>query len=180
MALETGQMRLSELAERAGIPPRTVRYYVQRGLLPAPRFRGPDTSYDEDHLIRLRAIRRLQERFFPLDAIQVELARMTPEAIRALAEGAEPSPLTVTMMPPASGSAPTPGSASAQAPASAQGSASAQASVAQLSASAWERWELAPGLELHLSQAAGAPSRSLAKRLRAIAKGVGKETSNEQ
>ena len=161
-------MRLSELAERAGIPPRTVRYYVQRGLLPAPRFRGPDTAYEEEHLIRLRAIRRLQERFFPLDAIQVELARMTPEAIRALADGAEPSPLTATK-------------AAAPAPAAVPRSASAQRSAlaAVDSSAAWERWELAPGLELHLSQAAGAPSRSLAQKLRDIAKGIGKEASNE-
>src|SRR5262249_35426490 len=162
MSLATGQMRLSDLAERAGIPPRTVRYYVQRGLLPAPRFRGPDTAYEEEHLIRLRAIRRLQERFFPLDAIQVELARMTPDAIRALAEGAEPSPLTATTAPPA------------LAPASVPRSARSQVD----GGSVWERWELAPGLELHLSQAAGALSRSLAQKLRDIARG--KETSNEQ
>ena len=157
-------MRLSDLTERAGIPPRTVRYYVQRGLLPAPRFRGPDTAYEEEHLIRLRAIRRLQERFFPLDAIQVELARMTPDAIRALAEGAEPSPLTATMAPAPAPSAPVTSSATAQVD----------------RGSAWERWELAPGLELHLSQAAAGPSRSLAQKLRDIAKGSGKETSNEQ
>src|SRR5262249_18661022 len=114
MSLATGQMRLSDLAERAGIPPRTVRYYVQRGLLQAPRFRGPDTAYEEEHLIRLRAIRRLQERFFPLDAIQVELARMTPDAIRALAEGAEPSPLTATMAPAPAPSAAATSSATPQ------------------------------------------------------------------
>jgi len=157
-------MRLSDLTERAGIPPRTVRYYVQRGLLPAPRFRGPDTAYEEEHLIRLRAIRRLQGRFFPLDAIHVELARMTPDAIRALAEGAEPSPLTATMAPAPAPSAPVTSSATAHGD----------------RGSAWERWELAPGLELHLSQAAAAPSRSLARKLRDIAKGTGKETSNEQ
>src|SRR5687767_15979968 len=28
-------LKLDELAERAGVAPRTVRYYVQRGLLPA-------------------------------------------------------------------------------------------------------------------------------------------------
>ncbi len=156
MALETGQMRLSDLAEQAGIPPRTVRYYVQRGLLPAPRFRGPDTAYDEEHLIRLRAIRRLQKSFLPLDAIQVELARLTSDAIRALAEGAEPSPLAATM-----------------GPATAQGTALAQVN----GASVWDRWELAPGLELHLSQAAGAPSRALAQKLRDTAQGTTKETS---
>ena len=166
-------MRLTDLARRAGVPPRTVRYYVQRGLLSAPRFRGPDTAYDEEHLLRLQAIRRLQERFFPLDAIQVELARMTPDAIRALAEGAEPSPLTATMPPPAP-SAAIPRSATPQ------GSAPAPASAQVDGGAAWERWELAPGLELHLSQAAGAAERSLAQKLRNIAKGTGKETSNEQ
>jgi hypothetical protein len=169
-------MRLSDLAERAGIPPRTVRYYVQRGLLPAPRFRGPDTAYEEDHLIRLRAIRRLQERFFPLDAIQVELARMTQEAIRALAEGADPSPLTATMPPAPDPSAAMPRSATPQGSSPAPASALAQVDGGV----AWERWELAPGLELHLSQAAGAPSRSLAKKLRDVANCIGKETSNEQ
>ena len=167
-------MRLTDLARRAGVPPRTVRYYVQRGLLSAPRFRGPDTAYDEEHLLRLQAIRRLQERFFPLDAIQVELARMTPDAIRALAEGAEPSPLTATMPPPPAPSAAIPRSATLQ------GSAPAPASAQVDGGSAWERWELAPGLELHLSQAAGALSRSLAQKLHEIAKSVGKETSNEQ
>jgi len=37
-------------------------------------------------------------------------------------------------------------------------------------APAWERWQLAPGLELHVSQAADARSRALADRLRDIAK----------
>jgi DNA-binding transcriptional MerR regulator len=164
MSLEKGQMRLGDLAQQAGIPPRTVRYYVQRGLLPAPRFRGPDTAYEEEHLLRLRAIRRLQERFFPLDAIQVELGRLTPEAIRALAEGGEPPPLVAAMAP-------------AAAPASAVASASTVTSAGD--GTAWERWELAPGLELHLSQAAGAPSRTLAEKLRDVAKSSGRERSNE-
>ena len=32
--------KLDDLAAAAGVSPRTVRYYVQRGLLPAPPFRG--------------------------------------------------------------------------------------------------------------------------------------------
>ena len=60
---------IKALAELGGVTRRTVRYYVQRGLLPAPAFRGKDTAYGPEHLVRLRAIRRLQEAFFPLDAI---------------------------------------------------------------------------------------------------------------
>jgi DNA-binding transcriptional MerR regulator len=148
MSIARGQWKLDELASRAGITPRTVRYYVQRGLLSAPVFRGADTAYNEQHLLRLRAIRRLQERFFPLDAIQVELNRLTPDGIRLLAEGEVP-PLFSTK-------------------AAAPVAESTRATVGD--APAWERWELAPGLELHLWQAADARSRALAERLRDIAK----------
>lgn len=68
--------RLQELAEVCGVKPRTIRYYVQRGLLPAPTFRGPETAYDQDHLYRLQAIRHLQERFWSLDAIASHLATL--------------------------------------------------------------------------------------------------------
>jgi DNA-binding transcriptional MerR regulator len=72
----TAIYKLDELAAAAGVSARTVRYYVQRGLLPAPAFRGRDTVYDEEHLLRLRAIRRMQDQYLPLDAIQAELARL--------------------------------------------------------------------------------------------------------
>jgi len=61
-----------------------VRYYVQRGLLPAPQFRGRDTAYGAHHLLILRAIKKLQEGFLPLDAIQAELAQRSAEDILAL------------------------------------------------------------------------------------------------
>jgi DNA-binding transcriptional MerR regulator len=81
--------KLDELARAAKTSARTVRYYVQRGLLPAPAFRGKDTAYGRDHLVRLRAIRRLQEAFFPLDAIAVELDRRSLPDIERIADGAE-------------------------------------------------------------------------------------------
>ena len=43
--------KLDELAERAGVSARTVRYYVQRGLVPAPEFRGPETAYGPEHVL---------------------------------------------------------------------------------------------------------------------------------
>jgi DNA-binding transcriptional MerR regulator len=79
--------KLDELAHATGMSARTVRYYVQRGLLPPAAFRGKDTSYGHEHLVRLRAIRRLQEAFFPLDAIAVELGSRTLAEIERIAEG---------------------------------------------------------------------------------------------
>ena len=79
--------KLDELAEAAGVAPRTVRYYVQRGLLPAPEFHGKDTSYGEGHLLRLRAIRALQAEHLPLDTIEAELRGASPAELARLARG---------------------------------------------------------------------------------------------
>lgn len=83
MTRDEADYKLDELAERAGVPARTIRYYVQRGLIPPPVFRGRDTSYGEGHLLRLRMIKKLQdERFLPLDAIATELASLTDDDLR--------------------------------------------------------------------------------------------------
>jgi DNA-binding transcriptional MerR regulator len=125
-----------------------VRYYVQRGLLPAPAFKGRDTVYEAEHLVRLKAIKRLQDRFLPLDAIQVELARLSADELKALAEGTDaPSGPVPAPHPPRLPGPPPPPLPS---PPSAR----------------WERWELLPGLELHLSDHADAATRALAERLR--------------
>jgi DNA-binding transcriptional MerR regulator len=55
-------MQVSELAERAGIPLATVKYYLREQLLPAGRTVGPRRAeYDETHLARLRVLRLLRE-----------------------------------------------------------------------------------------------------------------------
>lgn len=139
---------LDELANRAGISPRTVRFYVQRGLIPAPLFRGPRTIYPQTNLVRLQAIRRLQERFLPLDAIKLELQRMTFDQMRLVAKGGTPPSL-------ATSAAPTP--------------PSPPTTTVDESAT-WQRWQLAPGLELQLSQNADDRSRALAERIRELAR----------
>ncbi len=159
------EWKLAELAAAVGVSPRTVRYYVQRGLLPAPPFRGPDTVYGEEHLLRLKAIRVLQARFLPLDAIQVELARLSPDALRALAESdATPGPLPVPADPASPSKAVTQEVESSEEVGCLRGSqAGSQAKVA-----GYRRWELAPGLELHLADTADAKVRALAERVRAL------------
>jgi DNA-binding transcriptional MerR regulator len=65
------EMRIDELAQRAGVPTRTIRYYTQQGLLPSPRLQGRVGYYDDQHLDRLRLIKELQEkRFLPLSVIR--------------------------------------------------------------------------------------------------------------
>ena len=64
-------MRIDELAQRAGVPTRTIRYYTQQGLLTSPSLRGRVGYYDEQHLERLRLIKELKEkRYLPLSVIR--------------------------------------------------------------------------------------------------------------
>ena len=81
----TPTYKLEELAAEAGVSPRTVRYYVQRGLLPAPEFRGKDTVYGREHLLRLLAVKQLQQAHMPLDEIQVRLANATVAELEKIA-----------------------------------------------------------------------------------------------
>ncbi|QSQ11245.1 MerR family transcriptional regulator [Myxococcus landrumensis] len=149
------EWKLAELAEEAGVSPRTVRYYVQRGLLSAPNFRGPDTVYGEEHFIRLKAIRVLQARFLPLDAIQAELQRLSLDELRKLAES-DPTPAPPLTPPPPS---PVAGSHSVAPPAPGR---------RPTEMNRYQRWELMPGLELHVSDTADAKVRALAERVRAL------------
>ncbi len=79
--------KIDELAERSGFSVRTLRYYLARGLLPAPPFRGPKTTYDESYLTRLSAIRALEADEVPLDAIAELLAHATAAEIARIARG---------------------------------------------------------------------------------------------
>jgi DNA-binding transcriptional MerR regulator len=74
-----------ELADRAGVSRRTVRYYVQRGLLPAPAGLGRGKHYGASHLARLLQIRELQAAGVPLEEIADRLDGRTPLAIEASA-----------------------------------------------------------------------------------------------
>ena len=60
---------IAQLADLAGINRRTVRYYVQRNLLPPPFGSGRGSYYDERHLERLLEIRDLQLKGIPLSEI---------------------------------------------------------------------------------------------------------------
>ena len=53
---------LAELAEETGLSPRTIRYYIARGLLDGPVVAGRRAAYTAAQLERLRAIKKLQAR----------------------------------------------------------------------------------------------------------------------
>jgi len=83
---------LQDLADLAGVSPRTVRYYVAQGLLPSPGQVGPGARYTDGHLARLRLIRRLQRQHLPLAEIRTRLAQLDDETIAGLLEADAPAP----------------------------------------------------------------------------------------
>ncbi|MGP3922993.1 MerR family transcriptional regulator [Streptomyces sp. 8N616] len=60
-------MRIGELAERAGVSTRTLRYYESRGLLPARRAVNGYRVYGDDDLRLVEQIRTLQDFGFGLE-----------------------------------------------------------------------------------------------------------------
>jgi DNA-binding transcriptional MerR regulator len=74
-------LRMAELSQRTGVPRETIHYYLREGLLPRPRKGGRTTAfYDEEHVERLRTIRRLrEEKYLPLAVIRRLLASPAAE-----------------------------------------------------------------------------------------------------
>jgi len=159
---------IGELAEREGLTPRTIRYYVAEGLLPPPRAEGKQWFYGPAHAVRLRLIRRLQAEHLPLKEIRARLGALSlaemegllgaaprprgrmsarrlfeailkPEARTAAA--ATEAPLLLRQMMPPPPAAPAP--------------------------SVWRRVTLAPGVELHYQEGDAGRQRLVERLCRA-------------
>lgn len=86
---------INELAKQAGVSVRTIRYYIDEGLLPPPETKGRYASFGEEYLDLLELIRRLKDAFLPLKEIRERVVGLTHEQVRALLveldqEGQEP------------------------------------------------------------------------------------------
>jgi DNA-binding transcriptional MerR regulator len=78
-ALGERTLRIGEVAERAGVTPRTIRYYEELGLLGgAGRSKGSHRCYTEADVARLRELIRLRD-----------LLGLSLEELVALAEAEE-------------------------------------------------------------------------------------------
>jgi DNA-binding transcriptional MerR regulator len=65
-------MKMKELEARTGVSREAIRFYIREGMLPEPeRPKRNQAFYSEDHVRRLKAIRKLQEeKFLPLSVIK--------------------------------------------------------------------------------------------------------------
>jgi DNA-binding transcriptional MerR regulator len=109
MNVQPEHLSIDELAELGGVSRRTVRYYIQEGLLPKPLGVGRGRHYDRSHLERLLQVKAQQEAGLSLDAIR-------------------------------------------SAPRQSFGSGLVAPPDRPVSGNVWRRFELMPGVELHVAQ----------------------------
>ena len=75
---------ISELAALADVSPRTIRYYVQEGILPQPEIRGKYAVFTDEDRNRLELVKRLKEAYLPLNRIRELLEALDDRKIVAL------------------------------------------------------------------------------------------------
>jgi len=155
----SNSMGIAELARRAGVTPRTVRYYVAEGLLPAPGGRGQRRAYGQEHLARLETIKQLKAAYLPLHEIRRRLEAPTPSPSPGRGGGENEvatasSAQGVRAGTTSSGAAPVAVAAVASRPPIGFGG---QPEVGRIEIfeppeTAWRRHTLAPGVELHVRE----------------------------
>ncbi len=79
-ASDVDGLSLTELARRADVTPRTVRYYIAQGLIPAPPA-GPGQHYGTGQLQRIALIKRLQREHLPLAEIRSRLSALDDASV---------------------------------------------------------------------------------------------------
>jgi DNA-binding transcriptional MerR regulator len=79
------ELSIGELAQRTGVTRRTIRYYVEIGLLPPPEGAGKGAVYGPEHLERLETIKGLQEYRLSLEEIRDRLAGKSASSPREAA-----------------------------------------------------------------------------------------------
>lgn len=167
---------IEELADEVGVPVRTIRYYIAEGMLPGPGSRGKGTTYSEDHLQRLQLIRRLVEQRVPLADVRQLVERLSPdeteqllaederrsEQLQKLAQTPSPAAYVAGLLARARASrqgksspalpSPSvhPGGEQRKTVPAATGSQPADAVPAVAASEEWQRYIVAPGLELHV------------------------------
>ena len=181
---------ISDLAALAGVSTRTIRYYVQEGLLPQPEIRGKYAVFTDEYMHRLNLIKYLKDAYLPLQRIRVLLDTLSDDQIVPLLAAFESDPiaalanlqaLPVFSQPEASPSSPPQSALSyIRQLTSDSGIMESANDVQRLRIkkhaynepppSEWQRVELLPGLELHVKQPAPRDIRRLVRMLVEVVK----------
>lgn len=76
------EITLEELAEMSGISLRTIRFYIQEGLLAGPDTRGKYARYSKKHLQQLLVIQGLKDLHMPLQEIRQLMETLSLEELQ--------------------------------------------------------------------------------------------------
>lgn len=154
-------LTMAQLVEETGYPERTIRNYVQRGVIPPEDETVGPGGYGPLHVDLLLAITRLnQQGVRRHDDLRARLQAMSREELARFAD-------TGDQRPAAHPEPATPQRAVVAAPAPPP-SLEPQGAHAR---EAWERIVLAPGLELHVRRDAGPEARRMAEDIAARRQG---------
>lgn len=80
------RLTLKELANASDVTERTIRYYIQEGVLPPPFGAGPASRYGIEHLTRLALVRRFKAALLPLSQIKQLLQELSPDELEEVAD----------------------------------------------------------------------------------------------
>lgn len=72
-------MNIKKISALGCVTPRTVYFYIQKGLLPPPGTSGPGAKYEHRHLTRLRLIKLLQREHLPLAEIRERMEALSDD-----------------------------------------------------------------------------------------------------
>jgi DNA-binding transcriptional MerR regulator len=187
--VENKEYLIHELANQANVSVRTIRYYLDEGLLPPPQVKGRYALFNSEHLDRLELIRRLKDAYLPLKEIRQKMEALSGAEVSDLLKKStdqlvlplqnQPAFATVQKIAessaldyiarllethPASQSARSSSQAMAANPAAAR-LAMPQPEKDEAENETWRRVVLAPGVELHLRQPVGSENE---KKIRKI------------
>jgi DNA-binding transcriptional MerR regulator len=80
----TKELTLEDLSNITGLSLRTLRFYMQEGILEGPDTHGKNARYSQKHLDQLEVIQRLKNLHVPLQEIRHLLNNITPQEITRL------------------------------------------------------------------------------------------------
>jgi len=140
-------LTLQDLCERASVSPRTIRYYIQQGLLPPPDGAGRGATYSLDHLRQLQLILMLKKQHLPLTQIRRRLEGLTPEDVFRLLKG--PSPVQASSAADYVRAVLSGQQARVEAP---KPKLRPSAKTSTRTRSTWERHTIIPEVEIHIQR----------------------------
>jgi DNA-binding transcriptional MerR regulator len=158
---------LKDLARLTGIPARSIRGYIQQGVLESPRHAGPATSYDRETLGLLGAIRhaRREHGAVAYVTLKAKLRALDADEIEAWAEELDPLPAVGDDEPTIANTPATP-------PVTATSPSTGPLETAER----WVRVPLVPGLELMMLEGSGELVSRLAREIQGKYRATGKSS----